>query len=69
MPSSNTPNLQVEVPPRILAEAQALVAAGWFRSIDEVVVDALRRYLDCHRDESMTSFVREDVAWGLRGTE
>ena len=69
MPSSPVANLQAEVPPRILAEAQALVAAGWFRSIDEVVIDALRRYLDSHRDELMTSFVREDVAWGLRGTE
>lgn len=69
MPATPAANLQAEVPPRILAEAQALVAAGWFRSLDEVVVDALRRYLASHRDELMASFVREDVAWGLRGAE
>jgi hypothetical protein len=48
---------------------QALVAAGWFRSLDEIVVDAIRRYVESHRGELMDELIREDVEWGLRGTD
>ncbi len=41
--------LQTEVPVRLLAEMQSLVDAGWFHSLDEVIHDALRRFLDSHR--------------------
>lgn len=66
-PESTT--LQTEVPVRLFAELQSLVDAGWFRSMDEVVLDALRRFLDSHREDLMRGFLREDVEWGLRGTD
>lgn len=66
-PSKRT--LHTEIPERLLAELQSLVDAGWFRSIDEVVLDALRRFLDSHRDDLMREFILEDVEWGLHGTD
>jgi Arc/MetJ-type ribon-helix-helix transcriptional regulator len=45
----------------------ALVEQGWFPSRDEVVREAIRRFLDAHRPELMEKFIREDVEWGLRG--
>lgn len=35
--------------------------------IDEVLADALRRFLGRHRDQLMEQFLRDDVEWGLRG--
>jgi Arc/MetJ-type ribon-helix-helix transcriptional regulator len=66
-PESTT--LQTDVPPRLLAEMQSLLDAGWFGSLDEVVLDALRRFVDTHREDLMQGLVREDVEWGLRGTD
>ena len=61
--------LQTEVPTRLLAELEALVEAGWSRDLDEIVLDALRRYVDSHRQALMEEFVREDIEWGLRGRD
>lgn len=66
-PESTT--LQTEVPVRLLAEMQSLVDAGWFRSLAEVMLDALRRFLDSHREDLMQGFFREDVEWGLHGRD
>jgi Arc/MetJ-type ribon-helix-helix transcriptional regulator len=64
-----TATLESEVPQRLLGEMQALVAAGWFRSLDEIVVDALRRFVESHRGELMDELIQEDVEWGLRGSD
>jgi Arc/MetJ-type ribon-helix-helix transcriptional regulator len=61
--------LRTEVPSRLFAEMQALVEAGWFRSVDEVILDALRRFLDSHREDLMEALIREDVEWGLHGKD
>ena len=61
--------LRTEVPTRLLAELQALVDAGWSPTLDEVVLDALRRYADSHRQELMEEHIREDIEWGLRGSD
>jgi Arc/MetJ-type ribon-helix-helix transcriptional regulator len=61
--------IQTEVPNGLLTEAQKLVDAGWFRSLDEIVIDALRRFLESHRAELMEEFIRQDVEWGLTGSE
>jgi Arc/MetJ-type ribon-helix-helix transcriptional regulator len=64
-----TATLEAEVPQRLLGEMQELVTAGWFRSLDEIVVDALRRFVESHRGELMDEQIREDVEWGLRGAD
>lgn len=69
MASGKTTVIQTEVPDSLLQQAQNLVEAGWFRSLDEVMLDALRRYVESHRGELMEGFIRQDVEWGLRGEE
>jgi hypothetical protein len=59
--------LHTAVPAALFAELAALVAKGWSRDVDELVLDALRRYAESHRDSRMESFIREDVEWGLQG--
>ena len=68
-PKAPTEAVHAEVPARLVAEIRQLIEAGWFGSLDEVVVDALRRFVESHRVELMERFIREDVAWGLRGEE
>jgi Arc/MetJ-type ribon-helix-helix transcriptional regulator len=46
---------------------EALVERGWFASRDEVVQEAIRRFLEAHQPELMERFIREDIEWGLRG--
>lgn len=69
MAEAQTTTIQTEVPIGLLTQAQKLVETGWFRSLDEVVVDALRRFLETHRLELMEEFIRQDIEWGLRGDE
>ncbi|MGB5635550.1 MAG: hypothetical protein WBM86_22610 [Waterburya sp.] len=64
-----TAPIQTEVPISLINQAQKLVDAGWFRDLDEIVLDALRRFLDSHREELMEDFIRQDVEWGLTGDE
>ncbi len=66
---SATVTLATEVPLRLLGEMRSLVEAGWFRDLDELVLEALRRYVETHRDDLMEPMLREDVAWGLRGED
>ena len=61
--------VQAKVPARLLAEAQTLVEGGWFASVDQLMLDALRRFLESHPAEMMEQFVREDIEWGLHGKD
>jgi hypothetical protein len=67
MSEVQTATIQTDVPVRLLAEMQTLVEAGWFRDLDELMLDALRRFVESHRAELMERFIREDVEWGLHG--
>jgi Arc/MetJ-type ribon-helix-helix transcriptional regulator len=64
-----TATVQADVPVRLLTEMQTLVKAGWFRDLDELMLDALRRFVESHRGELMERFIREDVEWGLSGDD
>ena len=59
--------IQTDVPVRLLTEMQMLVEAGWFRDLDDLMLDALRRFVESHRAELMERFIREDLEWGLHG--
>ena len=61
--------IQTEVPARLFAEMQLLVDEGWFRSFDELILDAMRWFVESHRAELTERFIREDVEWGLYGGE
>ncbi len=60
---------QTEIPTGLASQAQKLVEAGWFRDLDELVLDALRRFLESHREELMEDSIRQDLEWGLTGDE
>ena len=66
---STTSTLQAQIPERLLDQAQSLVEAGWFGSLDEIVLDALRRFLDSHHEDLMKDLIREDLEWGLHGVD
>jgi len=61
--------IQADVPVRLLTEMQMLVEAGWFRDLDDLMLDALRRFVESHPAELMERFMREDVKWGLHGED
>lgn len=61
--------IQTELPEELVAEARAFVKQGWVGNFDELLVEALRRYLESHSTRLAESFIQEDVAWGLRGRE
>ena len=46
---TQTTLIQTEVPVGLLVQAEDLIEAGWFRSLDELILDALRRFLESHR--------------------
>jgi Arc/MetJ-type ribon-helix-helix transcriptional regulator len=69
MGNVETATIQTDVPVRLLTEMQILVEAGWFRDLDELMLNALRRFVESHRAELMERFIREDVEWGLYGDE
>ena len=64
-----TKTIQTEIPIGLPTQAEDLVEAGWFRNLDDLVLDALRRFLESHRGELMEEFIRQDVEWGLAGNE
>ena len=69
MGDSQMATVQTDVPVGLLAEMQMLVESGWFRDLDDLMLDALRRFVESHRAELMERFIREDVQWGLHGDE
>lgn len=69
MGEAQTAKVQTEVPVGLLTEMHTLVEAGWFRDLDELIVSASRRFVESHRGELMERFIREDVEWGLSGSQ
>jgi hypothetical protein len=61
--------IQTEVPENLYKGAAALVKEGWFLDEKEVFSEAIRRFLETHQSELMTSFIGEDVEWGISGKE
>ena len=59
--------IQAELPVRLMEDAQTLVDHGWAGSIDELLAEALRRFLESHREDLTERYIRDDVEWGLRG--
>jgi hypothetical protein len=60
MNNDQTATRQIEIPIALLHQAQKLVEAGWFRNLDELFGEGLRRFLESHRADLMEEFVRQD---------
>jgi len=62
-------DIQAELPQELVMQARAFVEQGWAGDVNELLSEALRRYLESHSSRLAESFIREDVSWGLHGRE
>lgn len=60
---------QMTLPPRLYQQIQTLIADGWFRDENDLIAEAVRRYLEARHPEIMEQFIKEDVKWGLYGRD
>ncbi len=65
----NNTLIEAELPAELAAQARAFVAEGWAMDFNELLAEALRRYLESHEGSLTESFVMEDVEWGLHGRD
>lgn len=61
--------IRAEVPDSLYSRALVLVDQGWFTDENQLIVEAVRRYLEAHEPAMLEQFIREDVEWGLRGDD
>jgi hypothetical protein len=61
--------IQVHLPDDLVSQAQRHVDEGWAAGFDQLLAEALRRFLETHGPTLSEAFVREDVAWGLHGSD
>ena len=61
--------LQAQIPDQLLQQAQYLVNQGWVTNMDELIAEAMRRYLESHREAITEQLIREDVDWSLHGRD
>ena len=52
---------QAELPEQLVADARAFVEEGWASNFDELLAEALRRYLESHSSRLAESFIKEDI--------
>ena len=61
--------IQAELPPELTARALTFVKDGWASDFNELLADALRRFLESHSARVTESMVMNDVQWGLHGDD
>ena len=61
--------IQAELPPELTARALTFVKEGWASDFNDLLADALRRFLESHSARVTESMVMSDVQWGLRGND
>ena len=62
-----TASVHAELPEKLVEQAREFVRAGWAADFNQLMADALRRYLESHSTEFAEAFIREDVQWGIHG--
>jgi Arc/MetJ-type ribon-helix-helix transcriptional regulator len=61
--------LQTELPDKLYEQVKTLVDEGWFCDEKDVLIEALRRFIETRKPHLMEKFIKEDVEWGLSGTD
>lgn len=64
-----TTTIQAEIPEQLARQAQWMVERGWSANLGDLVAESLRRYLESHSEALTEQFLREDVEWGLHGSD
>jgi Arc/MetJ-type ribon-helix-helix transcriptional regulator len=59
--------IKAKIPDKLYLQMERLVKEGWFRSQEDIIDDALRRFLNTHRPELLEKFIRDDVERALGG--
>ena len=61
--------VQAELPQELVTQARRFVAEGWAGGFDELLAEALRRFMESHATAVTEEFVMDDVRWGLHGSD
>jgi predicted transcriptional regulator len=61
--------LSIQCPDALVERLEELARQGWIGDPQQVVVEALRRFLDSHRPELIASQIKADIEWGLHGDD
>ena len=61
--------IHTHIPDKLAQQAQYMVERGWASNMESIVTESLRRYLESHQEILTEQFIKEDVSWGLHGTE
>ena len=62
-------SIQAELPSELVSQARRFIEEGWAGDFNDLLADALRRYLESHSTVLAEKFIREDVRWGLSGRD
>ena len=46
-----------------------MIEKGWVHSMDELVSESIRRYLESRQEAISERLILEDIEWGLHGQE
>ena len=65
----NNTLIEADLPAELAAQARAFVAEGWATDFNDLLAEALRRFLESHEASLTESFIKDDVEWGLRGRD
>ncbi len=55
--------IEAELPAALVAQAREFVAEGCANDLDDLLAEALRRFLESHTSELTEAFMKEDVQW------
>ncbi len=61
--------IQAKVPDVLWQKAQCFVQRGWANDTQQLITEALRRYLESYQEALVERFILDDVEWGLRGED
>lgn len=61
--------IQAEIPEAVCQQAQLLIQQGWATNLQEIINEALRRYVESHQELLTEAFIQDDVEWGLHGDD
>ncbi|MCP5502581.1 MAG: CopG family transcriptional regulator [Leptospiraceae bacterium] len=59
----------LKIPNQLSQTIHNLIENGWYLDENEIILLALRNFLNTHSEEIMTEFIKEDIEWGLNGEE
>ncbi|MEI6708001.1 MAG: CopG family transcriptional regulator [Methylococcales bacterium] len=61
--------VETQIPDQLWQQAQNMVQQGWINNMDELVAEAIRRYVESHQQILSERFIQDDIEWGLHGED